>query len=287
MTRNTMPEKSPKPLPTPLAMSAADPLASPIPLRSAALSADPRQDSRPHPKPGISKPQLVLKVTELSHPGASIFFGLCNPTSVLYDAVTIVLQTLYIPFEGKMALPPVRSITLILRPMDGVANTSGSDLGDDHKEIRFSLDYIASIRPDTPKRQRDEIIGVLVHEMVHVWQWNGLGTAPSGLIEGIADFVRLRATLAPPHWRREAGDKWDAGYDKTAFFLDWLELKCGAGSVMRINESLRKNKYDEEEFWKGLFGENVKTLWAKYSNELKGSKVFNGCVEAKGNFSTS
>ena len=204
---------------------------------------------------------------------------------MLSDAVTIVLQTLYVPFENKMTLPPVRSVTLILLPMGGVANTSGSELDDDHKEIRFSLDYIAGIRPNTPKRQRDEIIGVLVHEMVHVWQWNGLGTAPSGLIEGVADFVRLRASLAPPHWKKEAGDDddWDAGYDKTAFFLDWLEFRYGEGSIMRLNESLRKNKHNEEEFWKSLFGENVKTLWSEYSKELKkGSSVSNGCKEIEG-----
>ncbi|MCJ1234079.1 hypothetical protein MMC14_002037 [Varicellaria rhodocarpa] len=280
MTRYKMSDSSPNPLPTPLAMSAADPTPSPIPLRPASLSPNLRQVSRPHPKPGFPTPKLLLKVTHLTHPGASIFFGLCNPISVLSDAVTIVLQTLYIPFENKMALPPVRSITLILKPMDGVANTSGSDLDDEHKEIRFSLDYIASIQPKTAERQRDEIIGVLVHEMVHVWQWNGFGTAPSGLVEGVADFVRLRAALGPPHWKRAAGDDWDAGYDKTAFFFDWLEFRCGEGSVMRINESLRKNKHNEDEFWKNLFGETVKTLWAEYSKELgKESKAPDGCMK--------
>ncbi|CAI0445498.1 unnamed protein product [Linum tenue] len=40
--------------------------------------------------------------------------------------------------------------------------------------------------------------------MTHVWQWLGGGQgdiAPGGLIEGIADFVRLRAGLAPPPGR--------------------------------------------------------------------------------------
>lgn len=41
----------------------------------------------------------------------------------------------------------VRSVTLILRSLDGVAYTTGSDLDEDHKEIHMSLQYIAGI-PD-------------------------------------------------------------------------------------------------------------------------------------------
>lgn len=137
-----------------------------------------------------------------------------------------------------------------------------------------------------------------------------LGTAPGGLIEGIADYVRLRSGLAPPHWRpvkalpppvskttgpnppnarpslipqvntspkdggkpaaqHEAEEpKWDAGYDKTAFFLDWLDKTYGHGIVARMNEELRETKYDEKEFWTGLFGDHVGVLWKKYRESL-------------------
>jgi hypothetical protein len=37
------------------------------------------------------------------------------------------------------------------------------------------------------------VTGVLYHEVTHVWQWNGQGRANGGLIEGIADYVRLKA----------------------------------------------------------------------------------------------
>lgn len=96
--------------------------------------------------------------------------------------------------------------------MDGVAYTTGSDSGDDDKKIYFSIDYILDVskRLSQPGQSGAEIHGVLVHEMVHCWQWNGLGTAPGGLIEGMADFVRLKAGLSPSHWKR-GGEKWDAG----------------------------------------------------------------------------
>ena len=73
----------------------------------------------------------------------------------------------------------VETIQLILRSMPGVAHTTGSDI---NKEIHFSLDHIANCA----SRAKDEINGVLVHEVVHCYQYNGQGTAPGGLIEGVA-----------------------------------------------------------------------------------------------------
>lgn len=46
---------------------------------------------------------------------------------------------------------------------------------------------------------------------VHCWQYNGKRTCPGGLVEGIADFVRLRDGLSPPHWKK-GGTNWDEGY---------------------------------------------------------------------------
>ena len=250
----------------------AVPAASPIPLLPLSSGDDNEKSTRPHPKPNFSTPKLCLKVTDLTHDGARIFFKTTNPVAVLSDAVRTVLQTLYNSSEGQKTIPGTRSVTLILRSMDGVAYTQGSDIDDDHKEIHFSLDYIANHASDTSKRQQDEIAGVLVHEMVHAWQWNALGTAPGGLIEGIADFVRLRAALSPPHWKKEAGGDWDAGYQHTAYFLEWMEGKFGDGCVMRINETLRTKKYEEECFWKGLFGQTVANLWMEYSKELEATQ---------------
>ncbi|MCJ1291107.1 hypothetical protein MMC34_002650 [Xylographa carneopallida] len=269
MTRFIQPGQSRKPFATPLAMSTIPPgaTASPIPLRPAKVAAESTITSRPHPKPGIPTPKLRFECKDLTHPGALVFFSTTNPATILSDAVTVVLQTLYIPFEGNAAIPPTRSITLILRSMPGVAYTTGIDLDDDHKEIHFSLDYIAGIKNTSasPQRQRQEIEGVIVHEMVHCWQWNALGTAPSGLIEGIADFVRLRDALGPPHWKKEGGGDWDAGYQHTAYFLEWMDARFGEGNVMRVNEALRDKKYNEKHFWTRLFGKSVQDLWSEYS----------------------
>ena len=68
---------------------------------------------------------------------------------------------------------------LVLRAFPGAAHTSGADI---YKEIHFNLDHIKN----NASRAKDEIYGVLIHEMVHVFQYNGKGKCPSGLVEGIA-----------------------------------------------------------------------------------------------------
>lgn len=152
--------------------------------------------------------------------------------------------------------------------MDGVAYTVGTQASDAAKEIHFSLDYISRISAD---RLKNEISGVLVHELVHCFQYNGLSTAPSGLIEGIADWVRLRANLAPPHWKRSTEGGWAAGYEKTGFFLEWLEQRR-EGTVRRMNEWLRGNRYVEERFWREVVGGEVGGLWEEYGRFVKGGE---------------
>lgn len=162
--------------------------------------------------------------------------------------------------------PPTRSVTLILRTLDGVAYTTGIDLDPQHhKEIHLSLQYIASI---PPYRANHEITGVLTHELVHCYQHNGQGTCPGGLIEGVADWVRLQCGLSPPHWKRETKGKWDGGYQHTAYFLEYLEGRFGAGTVRAINERLRGRKYEEKGFWTGLLGRPVEQLWEDYVSHV-------------------
>lgn len=89
----------------------------------------------------------------------------------------------------------MKSITFVLRPFDGVAYTTSCDSG--AYEVHYSLDWIEASKA----RARDEIFGVLVHEVVHCYQYNAKGTCPGGLIEGIAgthNNPALRIVLRTP-----------------------------------------------------------------------------------------
>ena len=211
------------------------------------------------------KPLLRLELRDLSSNGSHAFLRLVHASSALESAVDIVLRLLYTGIETP-CIPPTRSITLVVRDMDGVAYTTGLDIDDDHKEIHLSTKYIEHV-PES--RQKEEINGVLVHEMVHCWQHHGGNTAPGGLTEGVADWVRLKAGYAPPHWRRRGDCDWDAGYERTAYFLEWLEKEYGENVVRNINQALRDCKYDAKKLWHDCCGKSIEKLWEEYKKSLE------------------
>lgn len=245
------------------------PQTSPVPQAQGITATD----SRPAPKDlwlsAFAPPKLRLEVRDLGHAGSKIFLKSVVPSTALEFAVQKVLERLYhSPNFPHTTMPGTRSVTLIIRSMEGVAYTTGSDLDGDHKEIHFSAEYINGIAAD---RKADEILGVLTHEMVHCYQYNGRGACPGGLIEGIADWVRLMCNLGPPHWKREWDEKrkWDAGYQHTAYFLEYIESRYGEGTIRKLNEKLRTDRYEEKRFWTELLGRPVEQVWQDYGEVLK------------------
>ena len=145
----------------------------------------------PPPIPTWPMPKLKLTIEDLDHEGAEIFLTAVQPKVALREAVIASFKQLYTLetaptqlvfsnlFDHYHYVQSVAQISLVLRSMEGVAYTFGSRT---QKEIHFSLDYIKNLA----KRARDEIMGVLVHEVVHCYQYDACGTCPGGLTEGIA-----------------------------------------------------------------------------------------------------
>ncbi|MCJ1354586.1 MAG: hypothetical protein MMC33_004575 [Icmadophila ericetorum] len=190
-----------------------------------------------------------LRIEDLSSQGAKTFLQTFDISTMIPGLIDAVFKIL-IPEAIEDSIPPICSIKLVLEDFDGIAFV-----------------YIAgTTRPETRESQ---IIGVFMHEMVHLWQWNGQGKASRGLIEGVADWVRLKAGFAVPHWRKRTDGAWDMGYDGTAYFLDGLELYYGKGFVVRLNRKLRE-EYVEGTFWEELcgVGNGVDVLWREYGKTL-------------------
>ncbi|OQD78684.1 hypothetical protein PENDEC_c001G02414 [Penicillium decumbens] len=261
-------------------------------------------------KAKIPQSKLRLHIETLRHPATASFLTFIpDIASTLDAALHNIVRYLYSspnhvssenPSNHKTQrpsfsplTPPTRSVTLHLRDIDGVAYTTGTELDDDHKEIHLSLAYVEHCaNGDDPLH---ELVGVLTHELVHCYQHTSpkrvndedaeVPHPPGGLIEGIADFVRLKAGLEPPHWKRpqsaeERAEEWDAGYQHTAYFLAWIEdVRVGRGAIGMLNDRLLRVGYVGEQagdsgvgFWKGLFGASVAELWDEYGEYLDGTK---------------
>ncbi|PIA27045.1 hypothetical protein AQUCO_08300019v1 [Aquilegia coerulea] len=185
-------------------------------------------------------------------PGGNRFdveMGCAYTTEVMEIASEFIWQTFQQEDEERKN---VTQVTLTVESFDGVAHTADN-------KIHLSSDYIASYLGDV----KFEIIGVIFHEITHVWQWNGYHhDARQGLIEGIADYIRLKAGLAPSHWiKKGSGNRWDEGYAVTAFFLDYCN-DLRNGFVASLN-CLMKYSYSDE-FFLELLGKPVDALWKDY-----------------------
>ncbi|KAI5289856.1 hypothetical protein KEM54_003053 [Ascosphaera aggregata] len=249
-----------------------------------------------------------LHFNNLAHPHSTVYTKYIADTYALFSkAYSSIVSYLYtLPEKGSRSafkpkfpfssptIPNVNSLTLVIDDTKGVAYTIGIGKDGMDKEIHFSLDYLRHC--STLCDPAYEIGGVVIHELVHCYQHTrppsiitttttttttttgGGGNAatttsspPNGLIEGIADYVRLRASYAPPHWRRPTSsdsvpDQWDAGYQFTAYFLHWLdEFRLGHGIVAALNHLLYTKGYtSEKDFWMSLCGIEVGELWLEY-----------------------
>lgn len=159
-------------------------------------------------------------------------------------------------YEDGSKKPAVNFIKVEIRNFTGVAYTVNRNGG---KLISVSTNHLKKFNGDA---RSYELTGVVLHEMVHALEYNGKGTAPVGLIEGIADFVRLKSGYPANGWRRDYSSPL-RGYSTTAYFLDYLDSSYPR-FVKRLNTELRERYNDR--LWNKLTGKSLTDLWQDYKN---------------------
>lgn len=110
------------------------------------------------------------------------------------------------------------------------------------------------------------------HEVVHLFghsPTNGTSQT-SGVVEGIADWclIQLGYHTAANQQPADGGTAWDAGYDTTAFFLDWIERLAptpSPGFVRALNASLNVATWNKSAITGiNARGRTVEQLWTEY-----------------------
>ncbi|KAG9035067.1 hypothetical protein FRB95_012086 [Tulasnella sp. JGI-2019a] len=211
-------------------------------------------------RPRPSEPLMIL----IDEGGSeALLQAVPDPLHFLTEAYLAINGLLYPTSSFHQRKVPC--VTLILSPKaDGVASTENA-------VITFAMSYVNNYsKSHNDAALTQEIKGILLHEMVHVLQYSGTThSAPSGIIEGIADYCRLRSGWGAAHWSQGPGGKWDSGYQVTGYFLDWLEKERGFTEfVAKCNETLRENPWDEGwcEVETGL---SWSGLWEDYQAGMK------------------
>lgn len=162
-------------------------------------------------------------------------------------------------YRAQSDVPAIRRITLVVEDMDGVAYAWGSEV---HLSSTYLADYAAS---HDDEETAYEIAGIIHHEYTHIYQYFD---GPGWLIEGVADFVRLRAGFIPMSNRRPGG-AYDDAYQTTAFFLAWIDDRH-PGFGHQLNQSLtdRDDRGWSTDVFEELTGTDVDTLWSEYQASL-------------------
>lgn len=179
----------------------------------------------------------------------------------LQDAICTMCSILY---RSPDDLPRTHeTINFIIDNHDGVAYAGGNS-------IHLSTGHIQNY--GDPASAYVEFKGVMVHESTHLYQVNG-GDSDGALIEGIADFVRVRAGYYGPG-RCGGGDTWDGAYTISGCFFSWLAGPCEyheqyhAQSDLdigyRINLIISEGKTAVQQQIEDTFGVGVQELWTSY-----------------------
>jgi hypothetical protein len=155
-----------------------------------------------------------------------------------------------------------KKFTIMIKPIDGVAATSDTDVEVSEGWIKGQL-----TRPDW-----NEAIGSIIHELVHVVQQYGNKRNPGWMVEGIADYFRWfhyeplehRPKLSA---RRADRARYSDSYQTTAGFLDYVARNHDHEFVVKMNAAMRQGRYSPD-LWMEFTGMTVRELWSEYIKSL-------------------
>lgn len=160
-----------------------------------------------------------------------------------------------------------KTITIKLDTHGGVAQAGNGT-------IQFDLNYIAQFKGMAASVVKTEMLGVLQHETVHLYQNYGA----TGTGEGLADLVRARTGYyESSRWRREG--TWKDPYTASGNFYSWLTGPCTLHTASyakhdldfpyELNKALAGTSGDgafdaTAALIEKTFGKTVDDLWSEY-----------------------
>lgn len=207
---------------------------------SCALAQEPPQ---PAPAVAVRVPRFEADTSQVPdlQPWGRAAEAICQ---AWYPRVVAILRT----DDSERPLPPTVRI-VFEKEMKGVAYAGRG-------EIHIAAEWV---------RAHPHDFGMVAHELTHLVQRYPRNQA-GWLVEGIADYVRLRhfEPALPRPRINFARARYTDSYKTTASFLIWLEEKYGPDLVPRLSNSLRAGAYTDAKF-KEFTGKELPELWNDFA----------------------
>jgi hypothetical protein len=211
-------------------------------------------------------PTVTLQMEDDGPKGQIFTDAVPEPEAFVQETGRMVCRILYRePDEVRDA----NHITLIIRDDPEYPGWKMGDVG--NITVMISTDHLAQVQADG-RDVETEIRGILLHEMTHMYQHDdkapGEGTYPNmeNVLEGVADFVRIRAGFRPHNAVASKSGTWDdVGYWKPAFFMLWIDLQY-PDFLYQLNLTMMPGDYVAwtPDTFEDITGVSVDDHWALY-----------------------
>ncbi len=217
----------------------------------------------------VCKPKIVFINDDPNGKGKVFTNVVPDVETTMKDITCTACSMLYrSPSEMPKNEQPT-TVTVHLQAYGGVAQTGNAT-------IQFDLNYINGYANKSEAITKQEMLGVLQHETVHIYQNYG----NNGTGEGMADLVRTR-TGYYQRSRWVKGGSWKTPYTSSGFFYSWLTGPCAFHSEnypqhdldlpYKLNLALAGTRDDASftavnNLLMKTFGKDADTLWAQYQS---------------------
>ncbi len=205
------------------------------------------------------KPKPEIKTETITKDGYTLVVNVEDPQfpDAVKKKMINAFFKVYPKLSGDFNPKSAKSVTFIIKEMDGVAYSAGG-------KIVFSSNWM--------KNSQGNDIDVVTHEAMHIVQAYRSG-GPGWITEGIADFVRYKYGIdnkgsgwALPGFSEN--QKYTDSYRVTARFFAWLETNVKKSVITDLDAVMRDGKYTPDT-WKDLTGKTVDELWEMYAKDPK------------------
>lgn len=228
-----------------------------------------------NPWAGYVKPAVTLVAHKAEHEGQTAFSRVMpDIEAVIHD---ISLQIVKVLYKDVAEAPLFKTVTFETGEYDFPAAKSGTD---EDMILMMDVNHLANKAAEGDDALRDEVIGMLWHELTHGYNNSpnsgeyAAGNEYHTYLESLANYMRIKAGF---HESRRAGIKWvdnwnvDA-YDQTSFFLEWVTNSHRSVDFIYL---FNKAAGDLEEWsfdaaFQSIFGEDkgVSVFWQEYHDAL-------------------